>query len=595
MNKNLAIILISIFAIGIYFNSLSGDFVFDDIHMIVENPYIKIPENVLSFFSKGQMSLNQQVKRMYRPFLMITFYLNYFFGRLNPIGYHIINIMFHFLNGILFIFLAKILLEKSNDFSDKKSDFVDMKKVSQEKYYWPILFASLLFVVHPINSEAVNYISARSTLLVSFFMLLSLFLYIKKDDYIDKKWLYFYYGAILSFIGALLSKENALMLPFIIILYDICFSNIKRLKGLSKLIIKNYLPLFIILWLYFNLRINLFSGLIKENYVFTSRGYINFLTQIKIIVYYLKLFIWPSDLCVDRYIPGSQSIFELPVFLSTILVLSLIFIAIKSSKKNKLISFSVFWFFMNLVPISIVITPFNIVMSEHRLYLPGIGLFFLIGAISLKLSTQSSYLHLRNRTIIAVIIIAILVIFSIVTIKRNIIWQDSLTLWQDTIRVSPKSFRAHNDLGIEFIKIGQYNKAIKEFRQAIQLRGPYEAKLYCNLAYAYIKKGWFNEAIKTSNDALIIDPNSAEAHHNLGLIYQKKGYYDIAIEEYQKAIRLDPNIFEAHNNLGLIYYQAGQYKEAIVEYKKALKINPDSEVIHNNIAKSYNAIGKLAK
>jgi len=573
INKDyLAIILIVLVSIVIYFTSLGNPFVFDDVHMIVENPFIKIPERFLSFFTTGEVSLNQQVKGMYRPLLMVTFSFNYYFGRLNPIGYHIINIMFHFLNGILIFFLIKVLSEKS------------IYK-NQQNYYWPLLFAAMLFVVHPINSETVNYISARSSLMVTFFILFAVFLYVKKDNYSSGKRIFYYLGSLFSFIGALLSKESAIMLPFIIILYDIHFNNFNKFKDFLKLIIKNYIPFFIIVLLYLGLRIKLFGGLINENYIFTRPIFTNILIQIKVIVYYLKLFIWPSDLCLDRFISSSKSLFQLDVFLSAFLLLFLIIFSIKAFKKERLISFSIFWFFINLVPISTII-PFNIVMSEHRFYAPGIGLFFLITAVLRKLFFNE-YLNHRKLFLITVIVIIILAICSIITIRRNIVWQDALTLWQDTVRVSPKSFRAHNDLGIELLKRNELDKAIQEFKKAIELRGPNEAKLYCNLAYAYTKKGWYDEAVRISKDALVISPNSAEAYHNLGLIYQKNKEFDKAISYYKRALKIDPYSVESYNNLGLIFQQMGLIHESIQEFKYALRINPDLGIIHFNLGKSY--------
>jgi hypothetical protein len=190
----IVISLLALITLVIYLPSISAPFIFDDNHMIVNNLLIKNPHYFGMFF-KGYVTSYPVPKGMCRPLLMLTFAFNYLTGKLNPAGYHIINILFHFLNATLLFFLLKTI----------KKDIPRMLA----------FFVSLLFVVHPINTEAVSYISSRSDLMVTFFILSGFILYIKRR----------YIPAIIMYALALLSKETSLGLLPLVLIYSLIYKD----------------------------------------------------------------------------------------------------------------------------------------------------------------------------------------------------------------------------------------------------------------------------------------------------------------------------------------------------------------------------------
>src|SRR3989338_1133983 len=176
-----AVLSMAALCLILYFNSLWNVFIFDDLHGIMDNLYIKDAHYIPRFFQGFYTSIPEIPKGMFRPLLLLTFSFNYFFSGLHPLGYHIINILIHFLNGALLYLILKSL--------NRKTD------------YRLLLSACLLFIAHPINSEAVTYISCRSDLLVTFFILSAFYAFIKNR---------FFLSALLYFF-ALLTKETALV------------------------------------------------------------------------------------------------------------------------------------------------------------------------------------------------------------------------------------------------------------------------------------------------------------------------------------------------------------------------------------------------
>ena len=586
-----AIIIITLLTVIIYFNSLGNSFVFDDDHVIVKNSYIKDPNKFLLFFTSNSFSSAGFVQGI-RPILMLSFAFNYFFGRLNPIGYHIINIMFHFLNGIIIFFLIKILLSKSNDYSDKENDYSDLKKDNQGKYYWPALLASLIFIVHPVNTEAVDYISCRSTLMASFFLLLAFFLYIKKDFYLKPRNLYFYIGSLTTFILGLLTKEIVIVFPLTIILYELLFVvRQNTLKENFYRLFRFYLLFFIIASFYFLCRKYLFGAFINIYYIRSI--YSNILTQIHVSAFYIKLLFMPNNLCIGRFFPTAKSILQMPVLISALITLLLIIIALLFSKREKLISFAIFWYFINLIPK--FVATLNLVAAEHHLYLPAVGFYLIIARVITVILNK--LINLKLKFILKTMVILILIFLSLFTINRNKTWKDTFSIWRDAVRISPKSIGAINNLGLAYLNRGQIDEAIDYFKKALNLKPSFlkdvEVNLRGNLSEAYRAKGLYDDAIEETEKALQIDPYRAELYNNLGLLYRDKGLVEEAIKEFKKAIDLDPNLPEPCLNLGVTYWHKNDFDLAILQFKNAIKANPDYIDAYYVLAKAYEDKGRL--
>ncbi|MDD2890477.1 MAG: tetratricopeptide repeat protein [bacterium] len=567
------ILLIAGLGIFIYANSLNNDFVYDDAIFITNNIYIKKWENLPKLFNmdifcaKDLPQQGRNVAYYYRPLQALSNMFDYSFWRLNVLGYHLTSLLWHLLAAILLYFLVNLL-------------FKDLK-VS--------LIAGLLFVAHPINTEAVAFIAGRTDLMVSSFLLLSFILFIQYRKFPLPKRNYYYAGSVISFILAILSKETGVILPFILILYDWLFS--KQEKNIKFIInlLKRSLVFIIIDIIYAALRFSILnfgpwslkSGL---------NLYLRILTACKSVILYIKLLFLPFDLYMDRTISAATSIFNFPVLVSIVLLIIIGILAVKAYKYNKTLFLSIVWFLVFLFPTLNVVTQLPRGMLEHWAYVPSIGIFIILGfgiAKILELPQEVCPSFISNA-----VFIVLLGLYSGLTIRQNTIWKDEATLCKNMLKYRPDNVEAHYNLGSYYWRKGLLDDAIKEYGEILKIT-PNNAGVHNSLGRIYTAKDSLDAAIAESKEALRLQPDFPEAHNNLGLAYDAKGLSDEALKEYKEALRLAPNSVETHNNLGTYYAKKKLLDDAIKEYKKALKLNPDDITIINNLACAYTEKGEF--
>ena len=466
--------LIIIWAIGfiIYSNSFRGDFQFDDYTTIVSNPYIKNIYRSHELFT-------------YSPLRFIsnfTFTINYYLGKNNVFGYHLVNFSIHAVNAALIFILIRLLIQ---------TPFI----VRENKLFLLVvaLICSLLFISHPIQTQAVNYISQRSILLAAMFYLLVLILLTKAhlDQIYTRKRSIFYLLAILAFPIALLTKEIIFTLPVAILMINIFFFTKKVRISYNNIAI--FLPFALISGLIvFLLHQSLFDTPIPRLHYF--------LTQIGVLKTYIRLLVLPFNLHLDYNYPITTSFFNLHTIFSLLFLLLIISGGFFMFNKNRFISFGIFLFFLTLTIESSFI-PLNDVIFEHRLYLPSVSFFMVIAGI---LQIITNKIH-RNSTIsvklLWSIIVIILVIYTRITYQRNNIWNSDYTLWLDSALKSPYKARPHDGLGV-----------------------------------AYLKKNKLKEAADQFQIAVFLDNDYFRAYNNLGVLYEYDGKLEVAEAFYRKSI-----------------------------------------------------------
>ena len=553
------VLLIVLIGVVIYANSLNSPFVYDDIGYVVENVNLKklsrLPELLTSSIAP--------LKAAYRPLLMLSFALNYLVGGLNPFSYHAVNLLLHISTAILLYFLIQGLVLYNSP--------------GNSTYFTLPCLTALLFLTHPIQTEAVVYISARSVLLASFFYLFSLLLFLRFNTDSGRRRNYFYLFSLIFFALALFSKEIAITLPVILVLYSYYFLKPRRLiRG-------HHIPFFILAGLYFLLRMKI--GVLSTTVPGAGGRYLYLITSLRVIPSYLRLLILPINQSIDHDFFPSSSFFESPVILSLGVIIFLLILGLGLKRYSRGYPFGTLWFFITLLPTTSII-PLHIIMNEHRLYLPSIG-FFLIISLTLVKASQLKLKPLPSRFLKGTILFffLFLIISSMIASKRRAaLWRDEYTLWSHTVQVSPNSYRAHNNLGTCYRKKGWHNKAIDEFQKTLALN-PDDARAHSNLGVVYQEKGWYDEAITEYQKALTLDSDYAKAHNNLGTLYGKKGWYGRAIDEFQQALRINPDYAGVYYNLGIVYKKQGLYEEATSAFQEALALNPDF--------RRYNLIGFL--
>jgi len=561
MSKDFKAILI-IFSLGliVYSYSLPNPFIWDDEILIVRNTYIRNWQNLNNIFTSPLFRLYRSHTFFYRPLQELTYVLDFQFWKLDPLGYHLTNTFFHIINAILIFFIIN-RITKDFDVS---------------------LLSSLLFVIHAIHTQAVTYISGRADLLVTFFLLLSFLSYIK----------YFHLLSILLFVPALFCKENALVYPLILILYDLTF---RREKFSPIFWIKQYLPFVAVIALYLFLRAWLleFSG-----YKIVEYSAYNLLPRIfsigKVISVYLGLLAYPANLHMERSLalPGSfLDLSYLIPFAGLLFIIFMFFVAYNPltrisrvlGERSKIVLFFLGWFFVFLLPM-LNILKLDTLIAEHWIYLASVGIFVLV---TLGLKNL-----IKTKALFYFAFVLILIFYGSFTIKRNIEWGDRVNFCRRTLEAAPNSFRSNYLLGQILLEERLYPQAIVQFKKTIALK-PDESDAYNNLGIAYgHQKGEEEKAKIFFEKAIELNPRNAEALNNLGLFYLMDNHDELAYEFFKKTLSINPLHLGAMNNLGIYYDKIGKKDSAEKIWNQVISIDPLNQPAKYNLNKMKKEINQ---
>ena len=622
-----ALILIPILVLIIYSNIYQCPFVFDDGPGIEENTTIR----TLSNYSSPGGLLRP------RAIVGFTFALNYKFGKLNVFGYHLVNVLIHIINGFIVYFLAQTIFTQLSNTSAQRFGELNSPKskvqgprskvqgpqpaISQSTInnqqsiiFLMSLTAALIFIAHPIQTQAVTYTVQRCASMAAMFYLASAFFYLKARILAQSSKLEaqssgghplsafslqssaFFTLCIICGMLAFLSKQNTASLPGVILLAEYLVID-RTWEGWKRKI--PWFCLTFAFWALFVLYvIGFFSGgtgggieaggvledvsrLTQETKNVSRWSYL--CTQFNVLVIYIRLFFLPIGQNLDYMYPFRIGFFDGYTPLAFAFLIGIIAIGIWNIKKRPVICFGIFWFFITLSVESSLI-PIRDALFEHRLYLPMFGFAIIVSYLVFH--------YLSNKRSLALVLsLSIIISLGLATNLRNITWQNDTTLWSDVVSKSFHNYRGHNNLGYVLDKQGRTEKAVEHYLQALRIQPDY-AEAHYNLAIHLDKQGRTKEAIEHCLQALRIDPDFAEAHYNLGNALDKQGHTEEAIGHYLQALRIQPDFAEAHNNLGNALSKQGHTAEAIEHYLQALRIQPDFAKTHNNLAVALNKQGR---
>jgi tetratricopeptide (TPR) repeat protein len=559
--KWLPIVCITIWGAAIYSNILRVPFVFDDLVYIQNNPILKNPLNLADIIGFAPS----------RWIGFFTFGLNYYFGQENTFGYHLVNLVIHIGSAISCYWLVLLTFRTPRLRDQASSDFKSTMA----------LLAGLIFVSHPVQTEAVTYIWQRVESLAAFFYLLSLASYVKSRLEEDRNrksskvnpLIYYVASCVLAYMSAM-TKEIAVTLPATIILYEILFfGNIATRFRRVMLKATPFLCLLIIVPVLAQK-----SPTVTENLLYESPPTWSYmLTQTRVIAAYLRLLVWPVEQNLDYDFPLSQSLLEPEVLLSVSLIMLIVILGLLLYKTSPLVTFGTVWFFLTLSPTSSIIALPDLIF-EHRLYLPLVGFVFVMTGIIAALRK-----HWRP---LSMVMIIVLLLFSAGTYYRNSIWQNDLTLWQDTVRKSPLKARPRVNLAISYVNVGEYDQALDELSHAVALKPDYAAA-HENMGVAYFRKGAYQQAIAAFKKAIDLDSSQTSTYNAVAEAYMHVGKKDLAMKNFKKALSLNPSLLSARNNLGLILAEKGLYSRAIAEFERLIQFEPGFLDAYHNLGILY--------
>ncbi len=603
-------------SILVYLNCLQHSFVYDDESTIIHNYFIRHWSNFPNLFTGKYFALSAELT--YRPVVTLSYFIDYTFWHLNPLGFHLTNILLHAMNSTLFfVFVFHVLKKRTT-----------------------ALIAALFFSSFPVFSEAVNAVGFREDLLAFLLLILAFIFYLKarKPGYV-----LYYPLSVLCYLLSLFSKEMAITLPVLIVSYDLIFQSLLskndtlavslfrkgreggiRFSYLKSKFLHYYLG-FILITIFYILARFLFLHNPPESHIPYPQDsiFVNFLTMVHVLAYYVKLLFMYFKLNADYVVPLFTSPVNISFWLSVLLFITIGIVTFRLRSQHKYIVFFILWFFVTLIPVMNII-PLGNIMAERYLYIPGAGFSMIVAVLLSKMQNKysparykqsivdtsshfqggdskgncftpftSSLCEGRDKRGVTWLRLSCAIFFFILmgnaylTLKRNNDWKDGLRLWSKTVLDSPNSFRAHINLGNAYEKKGLNTAAFEEYKRALSL-DPNDADVYNNLGVYYNKTNLFDEAIQYYKKCLNINPQHAKAHNNLGVVLTRQRRLDDAIQSFKQAISINPLYPDAHNNMGIAYYRKGLMDDAEYEFKLAISIEPYHAEAHNGLGILYN-------
>ena len=556
----------SILAIGVlcYANSLNGPFVFDDTDSIVDNKSLRSRDLLQILRTPPSLTVSG------RPILNLSLAVNYEMGGFDVTGYHIANITIHIVAAFVLFALVRGTLLLPRIPAEFQTCATGMG-----------LAATLLWVAHPLQTEAVTYVVQRCESLAALFYLLTLHSLLstaiwqeRADEYsqaVDrnaitstewrkaKRGVWFHSGAaVIWCILGVSSKEIVVSAPVVALLYDRTFitgsfrDSLRRRRWL-------YLGLFST-WALLGYLIHAESG--RNGTVGFGTGVSPFryaAAQSYWILHYIRLGLWPESLVFDygfTVAPWSATTQITTAIIIFLLLLTFVEVAFRSA-----IGFLLFTFFAILAPTSSFVPIVSQVANEHRMYLPLAPLIILVLIGARRLQTRLPVSPGTKRTLAILILLICILTLAYLTHLRNRDYRTSQALWTDTVAKVPDSARAHVNYARELFQSENAEEAIGHLRLAVALAPDYDVA-WSDLGILLIRQGSTKEAISCFRKWVDLDPNNPAAMTFLAVSLEADREYPEAIERYRQAIQLEPNNPKTYSHLGRCFSTIGRYQEA---------------------------------
>jgi tetratricopeptide (TPR) repeat protein len=575
-----------------YSNTFDVPWQFDDYGNILANPEVHAQYPHLSTVTEPFVSLfeNGQLKR---PFAIATFAANWYLGKDNPAGYHVVNLAIHIF-AVYFLFLTLLEL-----FKTPRLDGL----YSRQQVVFVSLLAAAMWAVNPIQVQAITYIVQRMASMCGMFYILCIYLYVKArlSRIFTRTSVLLYAACCLSFLAAFFTKENAALLPVTLLLIEaVFFHDIGRKKvrqtflwiGLAlgiatviggAIVFFNGNPLAVL-----NYEVRLFTPLER------------LLTQPRILLFYLTLIFYPAPnrLSLVHDIEISTSFFHpwttLP---SIIVVFALVGYAIYKLKKWPILSFAVLFFFLNHVIESSII-PLELIF-EHRNFLPTMFLFWPVAA---GLERMIGFYRSKNAVVyysLVVFVPLLLVGLATGTFVRNIDWSSEKFLWEDAMRKAPRSSRPIQNLALTHYQfIGDHDTALVLYHRALGRQNnntSQEGRIWNNIAAIHHFRDEFRQAAQYWQKSIEKSPGSINFRYRLALTLIKLDRLDEALSQLNLILSKQPRYVKGLNLKGVILWKQNQPREALLLFRKCIQLAPRNGRLLLNIGASFHSLGDYRK
>jgi tetratricopeptide (TPR) repeat protein len=547
------IIVLGTFA---YINSFEGAFVYDD------QAYVAIPE-VRQLWPPWQAMFGPT--NISRPLIGLSLAVNYAISGVRSWSYHLFNLLVHLSAALTLFAIVRRTL---------KSDL--LRERFGESSFALSLIVALVWMVHPLQTQAVTYIIQRCESLMGMFYLLTLYCTIRSFDSEKKR--VWYAAAVAACAAGMMSKQVMATAPLVVLLYDVMFSS----KTVKEAMRKRW-PLYVGLsgtWVI--LAVTTILSPVNETAGFSVKAISPlryFVLEFEVIVHYLRLSFWPDPLVLDYRWPAEESVWRAVPYGAVLALLG--GLTVWGLMRRRAWGFAGAWFFV-VLSVTSSFVPFSDLAFEHRMYLPLAGLVavvviggYWIGKRWLnRLKMEDERRKKAGRSLAMAVVAVMLMALVFQTLRRNVDYRSSLVIWTDTVSKRPGNNRARINLGNILKASGMLDEALAQYEEARRL-GPGYYLTYYNIGNTLALLDRAEEAKAQFEEAIRLKPDLSQAHYNLGQLLYSEDKTGEAIDHFQQAIKYAPNDAKGYFGLAQSLEKLGRIQEAIDNYMLALKLDPD--------------------
>jgi tetratricopeptide (TPR) repeat protein len=569
-------LLLAAAAVIVYSNTLNAPFMFDDV-TIRDKAFLhaeSFGEAVGVLFDDAS---DRRVGYM-------TFALNFWLHGLNTLGYHVVNLIIHILCGWLIFWLVGRTLDLAG-----KTPGDDGSNFGPDAIWSIAFFSALLWLVHPVQIMGVTYIVQRLTSLSALLYLAAFAAYVAGRCRSDRVRYLLYGSAIAVWLLSLGVKQNVALLPLVLLVYELWFFHEdpwravraawKWAAGATTVVVVTA---------FWYLGPGFWSAMAAR---YAERGitpWERLLSEARVLVHYVSLIVLPlpSRLVVDYDFAPSRSLTDpITTLPAVLLVFAAIGFALWGARRHRFVSFAILWFLMNLAVESTLI-PVDLVF-EHRLYLPSVAVIAVgAGVVYRGLAPMHKYAAPVGLALIAVLL-------GNWTYERNKVWTDPVLLWSDNALKAPDKARVHGNLGKAYLDAERYQEATRSFETAVRL-DPTLIGAYTNLAVIQIDHFQnYERATEYLNTALALNPNVPDAYLNLGVIALNTRRLPQAVELFERVLELDPSNPVAHYNLAACHINLGDIPAALGVIDRGIEYWPAAHRLYLLKGRAHERLGDL--
>jgi tetratricopeptide (TPR) repeat protein len=539
-----------------YLNILFNDFVYDDDNQVMHNPYVRSFRYLKEIFTTHVWSFRglTSVGNYYRPMMTLGYLICYRIFGMRAYGFHLVSLLLH----VLIVCLVFVLTERLT--GDRVWAFV----------------AGALFALHPVHTESVDWIAAVTDLELTFFYLITfgIFLAVARPGGGRSEPMLAAMGA--TFLLALLSKEQAMTLPALATVYE-HFCREDRSETSSSQKLARYGLLWLVGAAYVLFRIHFLGALAPEEKMQQLTPQQIVLSALALVGQYVGKLLWPVRLCAFYIFHASKSLFDLRVLAGLLVLLAfaaLFFVCWRSRERNvHFASFAILWFFATLAPVLNAHWVGTNVFTERYLYLPSVGVAWLVGFGAAKLWSRTAAGSAQRRALLLAGF-AVGGLFAARIVIRNRDWNNDLVLYTRTLELSPDSSVISNNLGGVYWHERAWDKAESVWRGVLS-RNPNNLDALNNMGLVAGRRKQYSEAADFFTRVIELKPSLSDPHRNLGTTYRLMGMAGPAESQLRMALALSPLDYHVLNELGRLLLEEGRVGEAEDQFRASVRNEPN--------------------